>query len=195
MKLSRINTLLLVAIILINGYIVVLPLIPGMLFWLEKRDHTRQSQLEKSIHTPLSNDKNDTKPSREHRLTIPSMLLDEVVHDGPDARTLRKGLWRRPAASTPDKESNTVVVGHRLTYTDPKGTLYNLDKVRVGDSIGLTWNGKKYLYKVTQTKVVKASTTEIEAPTDKPRLTIYTCTPLWLPKDRLVVIAELQEIL
>jgi LPXTG-site transpeptidase (sortase) family protein len=194
-KLARINTLLLVAIILINGYIVVLPVIPGMLFWLEKRDGTRQSQLEKNIRTPLPDTAGETKSNREHRLTIPSMLLDESVHKGPDARTLRQGLWHRPTTSTPDKESNTVIVGHRLTYTDPKGTLYNLGKVRVGDDIGLTWGGKKYLYRVTHTKVVASSAIEIEASTSKPRLTIYTCTPLWLPKDRLVVIAELQEIL
>jgi sortase (surface protein transpeptidase) len=32
--------------------------------------------------------------------------------------------------------------------------------------------------------------TQIEAPTTDARLTIFTCTPLWLPKDRLVVVAE-----
>jgi sortase A len=121
------------------------------------------------------------------------MLLDEPVFEGKTQATLSKGLWRRPHGSTPAKENNTVIVGHRLTYTNPRGSLYHLDKVRAGDSIGVTWDNKKYLYTVVEIKVVKADETAVEAPTDTPRLTIYTCTPLWLPKDRLVVVAELEK--
>lgn len=122
------------------------------------------------------------------------MAFDEEIHEGAYATTLRQGLWRRPNSSTPDKGSNTVIVGHRLTYSNPKGTLYNLDKVKMGDLIGLWWHGKRYVYTVTEAKVVHANEISVEAATEKPRLTIYTCTPLWLPKDRLVVIGELKEI-
>jgi LPXTG-site transpeptidase (sortase) family protein len=194
MKLARINTLLLIAIILVNGYIIALPFIPGIIFWAQTQDGQRQQQLEARIHTKPGSASDSPSPQGQ-QLTIPRMNLDEAVHQGPTAKTLRHGLWHRPHTSTPDRGGNTVIVGHRLTYTDPKGTLYHLDKVKVGDSIGLTWRGKQYVYKVTTTKVVAATEVSIEAPTDKPRLTVYTCTPLWLPKDRLVVVADLQEIL
>ncbi|MET1033370.1 MAG: class E sortase, partial [Candidatus Saccharimonadales bacterium] len=120
---------------------------------------------------------------------IPSLLLDQRINEGNDASTLAKGLWRRPQTSTPASGGNTVIVGHRLTYSNPRGTLYHLDKVQTGDSIGITWAGKNYAYTVREVKVVTAAAIEIEEPTTKPQLTIYTCTPLWLPRDRLVVIA------
>ena len=191
-KLARVNTILLIAILFINGYIIVLPVLPNVLFWAQHRDPHRVQKMEAQIHTKPGS-KPDDRP-RENRLVAPSMLFDEPVFDGPNATTLRKGLWRRPNTSTPDKGGNTVFVGHRLTYSNPRGTLYNLDKVHVGDDLAVWWQGKRYLYNVTETKVVKPTEIGVEAPTKDPQLTIYTCTPLWLPKDRLVVIAKLEDI-
>jgi LPXTG-site transpeptidase (sortase) family protein len=190
-KLSRVNTALLVAIILINGYIIVLPVLPGIVFWIQTRDSQRITQLEKEIQNPpnTSSPSNQTAAPDEKRLNIPSMLLDEPIYTGKTAATLKKGLWHRPGTATPGQPSNTVIVGHRLTYANPRGSLYHLNKVHVGDRIGVTWGSKKYLYIVKTVKVVAADETSIEAPTEKHQLTIYTCTPLWLPKDRLVVVA------
>lgn len=128
----------------------------------------------------------------QNRLVVPSMMLDEPINDSKDQATLHKGLWRLPYTSSPDKQSNTVIVGHRFTYTNPRGLFYHLDKVRVGDEIGVFWQGKKYLYKVNQTKTVPPTAVNVEAPTDLPQLTLYTCAPLWWPKDRLVITAALE---
>ena len=38
--------------------------------------------------------------------------------------------------------------------------------------------------------VVTPNQTAIQAPTNDNRLTLYTCTPLWTARNRLVVIAE-----
>jgi LPXTG-site transpeptidase (sortase) family protein len=190
-KLSRVNTLLLVAIILINGYIIGLPFASNLLFWFQK-SHTQQTQkLTQTIHTPLAKAPVPTTATPDgNRLIIPAMLLDQVVHEGKTIATLRQGLWRLPYTSTPDQGGNTVFVGHRFTYTNPRGTLYYLDKVHVGDEIGVTWNGKKYLYKVSEVTQVEPSDLAVEAQTADPEITIYTCTPLWLPKNRLVVVAK-----
>jgi len=184
-KLARVNTILLIAIVLINGYIIVLPLLPGLFFSAAGRNSVTHSALEAKVQAGVALQNN----TQENRLVIPSMLLDEPINDGHTIATLRKGLWRRPQTSTPGDGGNTVIVGHRFTYTQPQGTLYHLDKVQVGDPIGITWNGKSYVYTVRETKVVSPNDTSVEAPTTAPTLTIYTCTPLWLPKDRLVVIA------
>ena len=184
LSLSRINTVLVIAIVIINGYIIALPFLPNLLFSLP-RDAAKVQALEqratgKSAEAALPQD----------GLIIPSMQLDEPVFAGATAKTLRQGLWLRPQGTTPDQGGNTVIAGHRFTYTNPRGSLYHLDKVRSGDRIALFWKGKRYTYTVTEIKIVPATETSIEGPTDKPRLTVYTCTPLWLPKDRLVVIAE-----
>lgn len=193
-RLSRINTFLLVAIILINGYVALLPFAPNAFFLLQRHSAQRQT-LQHSVHQPASSVAGASPSLAGNELTIPSMLLDQPINDGPTIATLRKGLWRLPYTSTPDKGSNTVIVGHRFTYTNPEGVLYHLDKVRVGDEIGVTWAGKKYIYSVTTVEQVKVTQISIEAPTSDARLTIYTCTPLWLPKDRLVVVAELEQTL
>lgn len=150
-------------------------------------------QLEAKVHAPSPKPQANPVPTA-NRLIVPSMIFDQPIYDGNTLATLRKGLWRRPNSSTPDQGGNTVLVGHRLTYSNPRGTLYNLDKVHTGDNIGVWWSRKHYLYRVTETKVVGAGEVNIEAPTKLPQLTIYTCTPLWLPKDRLVVIASLEKI-
>jgi sortase A len=189
-KLARVNTGLLVAIILINSYIVALPVLPGVFYWWATRDGKQTANLQNKVHA-LADKKGASVPRpTENRLMIPSMNLDQRVFEGKTAKTLNSGLWHRPHTSTPDKGGNTVFVGHRLTYTNPQGTLYHLDKVRTGDEIGVWWNNKMYTYTVTEVKVVNADKVAIEDQTSQPQLTIYTCTPLWLPKDRLVVIAK-----
>jgi LPXTG-site transpeptidase (sortase) family protein len=192
-KLARVNTGLLIVIILINGYIVALPVLPGVFYWWQTRDGKQTASLQRRVHA-LADKKNETVPRpTENRLMIPGMALDQQVFEGKTAQTLNKGLWHRPHTSTPDKGGNTVFVGHRLTYTNPRGTLYHLDKVHTGDEVGVWWKNKMYTYTITEIKVVRATEVIIEDQTDEPQLTIYTCTPLWLPKDRLVVIAKPSE--
>ncbi len=121
---------------------------------------------------------------------MPTALFDGAVIDGPDARALRNGVWHRPNSSSPDKGGNTVFAGHRFTYTNPQGAFYHLDKLRIGDALAVIWDHHFYHYRVSEVRVVGPNETSIEAPTPQPQLTLYTCTPLTLPKDRLVVIAK-----
>jgi LPXTG-site transpeptidase (sortase) family protein len=41
-----------------------------------------------------------------------------------------------------------------------------------------------------ESKIVDPSAVEIEAPTTQKQLTLYTCTPIWTAKERLVIIAK-----
>lgn len=104
-------------------------------------------------------------------------------------KILDRGIWRWPDSSTPDGGGNTVLLGHRFTYTNPRGVLYFLNKVQVGETIGINWNNSKCAYKVVHVQTVAPSDTIVTAPTTDPTLTIYTCTPLWHPVNRLVVTA------
>jgi sortase A len=162
-------------------------------FWYRSRHSTTAHTLAAKVTaTSVQPDSTEARAIQQagDRLIIPSMLLDAALHTGKDARTLNKGLWLRPVGSTPDKGGNTVIAGHRFTYTNPHGTLYFLDKVHPDDKLAVYWHGKKYTYQVREVKIVPPTETSIEAPTSHSRLTIYTCTPLWNPIDRLVVIAD-----
>lgn len=189
MKLSKLNNVLLALIILVNGYVIIAPLVPNLLYNIGNHSGQRQ-QLARHLHSAGS-----VPVPQTNQLIVPAMLLQQTILEGPFSQqyaTLDKGIWRWPKSSTPDKGGNTVLIGHRFTYTNPQGVFYHLDKVKTGDEIGLFWNGKKYLYKVISVTEVPPTDTQIEDQTTAARLTLFTCTPLWLPKNRLVVVASLE---
>ena len=194
MKLSKINDILLALIILVNGYVIAGPFLPSLLFHWE--DHSgRRQQLQQKIRDSLASPTPGPAVAEPNSVIIPSMLLDQPIYEGTVRNqypTLDKGIWRWPAGSTPDKGGNTILIGHRFTYTNPRGVFYFLNKVKVGDEIGVTWNNKSYAYKVININEVPPNDTAIENQSSNPELTLFTCTPLWLPKDRLVVVADLE---
>lgn len=189
MEFKRINNVLLALIIAINGYVIAAPLWPGISY--KAQSHSQRPRLQAKLRPAMSA---PPKP-QGNRLVVPAMLLDQPVLEGPVAqqyKVLDRGIWRWPKGSTPDQAGNTVLIGHRFTYTNPRGVFYFLNKVRLGDEIGLWWSGREYLYKVSSIRQVPPSDTAIEDPADQPQLTLFTCTPLWLPKNRLVVVAKLE---
>ncbi|MDB5186520.1 MAG: putative sortase family protein [Candidatus Saccharibacteria bacterium] len=185
--LVRFNNTLSVIIVMLSVYIFVWPFMPRLTFWWhmytdKTNGYTYQNRIEST---------NTTKPiPQDNRLVIPGLHMDEAIHDGPTVATLSQGAWRRPQTSTPDKGGNTVIAGHRFTYRE-SAVFYNLDKVQKNDPIIVYWEGKEYDYIVDEVAVVRPTAVEIESPTPDSRLTIYTCTPLWTAKDRLVVKARL----
>ena len=190
-QLRHVNNLLFAAILVLLLYVVTAPLLPLAAYWLASRTHT-VATLSAKLRLPAAQVAN--MPGGD-RIIIPAALLDQPINEGSDLRALRTGTWRRPHSSTPDKGGNTVIVGHRFTYSNPRGSFYFMNKVAPGDAIGIFWHGRRYIYKVTDVKTVPATDTDIENPSTEPELTLYTCTPLWLPKDRLVVTANLENIL
>ena len=188
-RLKQVNTALLIAIIAINSYLIAMPFVPRLLFWYDARGQTTYRHLATAVASPSPPPANVA-----NQLVIPAMLYDQPIIEGPTIRALHYGPWRLPTGSSPDKGGNTVIAGHRFTYTNPRGTFYSLDKVKVGDEIALYWQNRKYRYTVTTTEVVLPTDVGVIAPTAQPQLTLFTCTPLWSPKNRLVVIARLEAV-
>lgn len=188
-KLAKYNRILAITNILVAVYIFITPLLPGLMFYLRKTFSEPPAYSGK-----LSGDEQDSsqKPVG-NRVVIPSILLDEPIHEGNSEATLSKGVWRRPNTSTPDKNSNTVMAGHIFTYSTP-AVFYNLHRVQVGERLAVYWEGSEYLYEVKEKLTVPASAIEVEASTPNPVLTLYTCTPLWNPVNRMVVRSELLEV-
>ena len=166
-------------------YIIVSPFLPQFMWWLRH---------DSPIHTVVPGTKKVSDPAKMpaetpitgEQLIIPALGMREDIHGGASVSALRKGVWRLPHSSTPDSGGNTVLVGHRFTYSG-QAVFYHLDKVKQGDHISVTWQGKLYNYVVKTIKVVPPTEVSVEANTKEPMLTIYTCTPLLTAKDRLVI--------
>lgn len=165
-------------------YIIAAPYLPQLGWWVE-----HDSPIKNIVRPPAEAIKPAEREVKGDMLFIPGLDLEEKIFGGGLAN-LHKGVWRVQNTSTPDRGGNTVLVGHRFTYKDPTGVFYHLDKVKKDDPITVHWDGKAYEYKVTDIKVVPSTEVSVEDNTEEPRLTIYTCTPLWSVKNRLVVIAE-----
>ena len=186
------NNLMTAVIVSINLYIIALPILPQFKLWRDKRGAIATAGIPYKTNLSGEQDKNDkrTETPKDNRVIIPKLALNEFIYEGSSPYLVNKGVWARPKTSTPDKGSNTVLVGHRFTYDGP-ATFYHLDKVIAGDKVIIFWHGVEYDYEVTGSKIVAPTAVEVEAPTSEPTLTIYTCTPLWTAKNRLVLTTKL----
>jgi len=190
------NNALFAAIAAINLYVIAAPLLPQLNFWWQAHHTNRQAQLTQAIH-PKSQAKAAPPKAVDtsNQLIIPAMLLHQPTLEGPEKNwfsLLKAGIWRWPASSTPDKGGNTVFLAHRFSYTGPHGAFYYLNKLKKGDEIGVLWDGKTYRYRVVSSSEVPPTDTAIEDNTATAQITLFTCTPLWHPVNRLVVVATLE---
>lgn len=191
--LVRVNHLLSWVVVLFGLYLVSLPLLPHVHFylylWHKKPVEAHNITLSPRVAQAVNPEEGVVAVPTDNRLQIDTIGVDGTVFEGKSVNTLSKGIWRRPLTSTPDKGGNTVLVAHRYLYHSGPNTFYLLDKVSVGQDITLWWEGKKYLYTISEVKIVEPDAVEIEKPTPDARLTLYTCTPLFSASKRLVVIA------
>jgi sortase A len=169
-------------------YIILMPFVPFGAWWIVHEAPIISKPA--YIAAPSSANEFPAKPT----LVVPALAMKETVHEGNGEATLNLGTWHIPDTSSPDKGGNTVLAAHRHTRSGP-GVFYHLDKLKPGDDIYMYWQQKRYHYAVQNISVVPSTQVSVEAPTSDARLTLYTCTPLWSFKDRLVVQATLKEFL
>ncbi len=182
------NKLLLAIIVLCNMYVLIAPLLPHAELWV---DTTVTKPVKVNVG---STDSLASLDRVTNRLIIPSLQFEQPVLEGPNEGVLLRGIWRRPQTSTPDKESNTVIVGHRFSYRDNR-SFYHLDKVQMDEKLIVVWEKKIYVYTVSSVTIVAPNAIEVEAATNDARLTLYTCTPLWTAKQRLVITSRLERVI
>lgn len=174
----RINQALAVTVIILGVYLVFVPLIPKASQKLKAAPDASQI---------LAN------PPAQNRVIIKSAKINTAIVEGSDISVIDNGnVWRRPATSSDPRVSNMVIVGHNFTYRDPTPPFYSLGEVKENDTINLWWQGQLYSYKVISNQIVLPTAVEVEEPTPKPTLTLYTCYPLFIANQRQVIQAELE---
>jgi sortase (surface protein transpeptidase) len=150
-------------------------------------------QEEKVIYQPRL----DVNLPRENRINIPSVKIETTINEASwenyeDA--LRISVWRVPDFGTPfERQMPTILTAHRygyLKWSIPyrlKNSFYKLPRVKVGDTVEIIWEQRKYIYEVY-------AESEGEEITDyKANLILYTCKELNSPI-RVFKYARLLEI-
>lgn len=196
----RLPLILALILLLTGGVIVSYPFWPGIKYALArptpvlpyKTALSGTSNLT-SLHLPSLPVVSNKPVPKDNRLVIPSIGVDMPIYEGATQKTLdRGGLWHIPNTSDPVLAGNMVLSGHRWQYRPPSSTtLYLLDKVKVGEPMVLYWHGQEYDYTITAEDIVNPDRVDILNNTDQPQLTIFTCTPLFSIKQRLVIYGKL----
>ena len=78
-------------------------------------------------------------------------------------------------------------------HNDVFGQLFrDLDKLKPGDEVILYTQQKAYTYVVRQTQIVEPTQVEVMAATREPVVTLISCYPYLVDKQRIVVTAYLE---
>lgn len=124
-------------------------------------------------------------------IKIDKINLSAPLTEGTDNKSIMFALGHFKDTAMPGEMGNFAVAGHR-SYTF--GEYFSrLDELEQNDVIEVLYNGKCYKYEVTSSYVVEPEQTEVLDPTDKPVITLVTCTPKWTATHRLIVRGELKE--
>lgn len=125
------------------------------------------------------------------------LKIKAPIVEGVSKEKLDQGVGHHVTTAFPNPEKGNVVLsGHRWIAGDaPARTVFiDLDKLNIDDEVKLYYESKEFVYKITGSKVVKDTEVSILEQTDKPTITIYTCTPKYpitTPDKRLVYFGEL----
>lgn len=138
------------------------------------------------------------------RIQIPAINLDTVVKFVPyDGKTWLIGGLRMEVAwmgntSWPGLGGNTGLAGHVDLADGSDGPFRDLDVLKPGDRVVLYTEKKVYTYQVREQAVVEPYDMYIIDPTEKPQLTLITCTDwdtaMRVYLKRLVVFADLIDV-
>lgn len=130
------------------------------------------------------------------QVIIPQLGIQEGIYAG-GVEVLENGAWHRYPKRGKPGVGNFILSGHRFVMgntpgeTVRKSPFYNLDKMKVGDTLYIDWRGRRYTYKVKKTYQVKPNEVSIEVASREHKLTLYTCTLSGSADGRLVIEAEL----
>jgi LPXTG-site transpeptidase (sortase) family protein len=114
-------------------------------------------------------------------LIIPSIGIDQSINN----KSIDYGIYHEPESSKPGL-GTVILFGHRTFYGSP---FLNLDKLKKGDNITLSWPGIGNVeYTVVKSYIVPASyrLSVVQGKT----LFLITCYPLGSTKERLIIQAN-----
>jgi sortase A len=153
-------------------------------------------------NTPIILDPNSVASGPEPKIIIPKINVEiPVVYDEPstDEHAVQKALERGVVhyANTPNtgELGNGVIFGHSSNNILNKGkykfAFVLLKRLENGDTFVLQRDGKRYIYKVFEKKVVAPTDVSVLGKTAKPAtFTLITCDPPGTSLNRLVVTGE-----
>lgn len=138
-------------------------------------------------------------PNTQPRLIIPSIGIDvPYITDEPSydedkvQQALRRGVAHFGTTAMPGQIGNMVVIGHSSEAIWAPGkykyAFTLLGKVPDNALVYIDYKGERYIYRITSHEVVEPEDVSVlNQSTDKPNITLITCTPVGVSTHRLVL--------
>ncbi|HRV76367.1 MAG: sortase [Candidatus Nomurabacteria bacterium] len=147
-----------------------------------------------SIIEPSSSSSVNKNPT----IIIPKIgVKTPVVYDEPSPynepvqKALERGVVRYWNTASPGEIGNVAILGHSsnnlLNAGKYKYVFVNLKKLQTDDVIYLDYEGIRYAYKVTETKILPPEDLSYIQPTEVPSVTLITCDPPGTAQKRLYI--------
>ncbi len=140
--------------------------------------------------------------SADPRLIIPKLNVDVPVRYNVPLSGIMQAMnngvahYRIAGASAyPGEIGNFILTGHSagdVYSSNPYKYIFSgLERLEDGDLIYVNYNSVRYTYRVTKKEVVEpTNVAALVVQTDKPLITLVTCTPLGTSRYRLLVTGE-----
>lgn len=130
------------------------------------------------------------------RLIVPRLNLNSEVVNGTTLSALKHGPGLYSVAQMPGEgDRNTSIAGHRTGIGTTWNIFYDIDKINIGDELFLAYEDKVYKYLYKETKIVNPDNISVLDNQGYSCLTLTSCHPLGSNTQRIIIHAELREIL
>ena len=121
------------------------------------------------------------------RLRIPRLGLNEIVVNGTDTNTLKRGPGRYLGSAMPGEGELVYVAGHRTTYGAP---FSKIDKLRKGDRVFVELPYANIEYVITGHRIVEATETSVLKSKGREQLLLQACHPRFFASHRYIAYAK-----
>lgn len=136
------------------------------------------------------------KNDNSFRLIVPRLKLNSEVVNGTTLSALKHGPGLYSVAQMPGEgDRNTSIAGHRNGIGTTWNIFYDIDKINIGDELFLAYGDKVYRYLYKETKIVNPDNISVLDRQGYSCLTLTSCHPLGSNAQRIIVHAELKEII
>lgn len=121
------------------------------------------------------------------RLRIPRLGVTEIVVNGTDTDTLKRGPGRYLGSAMPGEGELVYVAGHRTTYGAP---FSRIDRMRKGDPVVVETPYATFEYAVTGSRIVPATQLSVLRSKGFEQLALQACHPRFFATQRYIVYAR-----
>ena len=130
-------------------------------------------------------------PEHAHSIFIPALWVEPApVVQGDGWEQLKRGVGQHIGSANPGARGNLVLSAHNDIYGE---RFRDLDQLSPGDEILVSTASFEFTYRVTSISIVEPTDVSVMDPTERRTITLISCYPYMVDKQRIVVAGELVE--